>query len=154
MKGIGSAVKSFPGLYPDSGPPAWPRPLHSSWGGPQILKHNIFCLISRILSHFIKTLRISTPEIYTWGSGTTGTDPYAACQGTRWTWWSECPPTTTGPSGEKTTVLYYFFNEPASILILNQGRFGFNWWGAANFWARKNMKKLVQALGLWIVVVM
>lgn len=55
----------------------------------------------RTLCPSTRISRTSTPEICTCGSGTTGTGPSAACPGPKWTWCSECPPTTTGLLSEE-----------------------------------------------------
>lgn len=59
----------------------------------------LLLLYRRISYHSIKTLKTFTPETCTWGCETTGIGLCAACQAQCLTWWSGCPMTTTGLSG-------------------------------------------------------
>lgn len=75
-----------------------------------------FLSAHRISYHFTKILRTFTLETCTWGYGTTGTVPYAACQDLSSTWWRGCLMTTTGHSG--TLIQSHTVDETYSRLIV------------------------------------
>lgn len=74
----------------------------------------------RTLCPSTRISRTFTPETSTSVSETTGTGPYAACQGPQWTCWRGRPPTTTGLSrkGQIKTIDSSHRLFPLSDLLL------------------------------------